>query len=752
MAENGLTTTLLPSAGLIDDVIGNRDLSTVRIPFSDLAIQLIGSGPLPDALDTLEAQITSGVLLKATWAELQALSGVADGAGGEVDEADAGTHADASATGYDGAVVANAGRYSYNATWGRWARVGASGLAGKLAKTSNLGDLDDPVAALLNLGLQHNAVYSTVLDPVLASMEVDENGVILRGVEQRGGAVVEPAYRMHSALGAPWAFAISDPEGEVVLGWNPRGALVVGPAEYSCGFEPDVLRDASGALRKGSTQYGVDMEAQNFAAWIEGGEVFAEVFGRKVQLTAGAAHTYTHAEIRGGLLTIRRLGAAPIKTPLAGRYPDIGDTRVVHWSDQYGQSNGAGNASLGVINDAPFSERFLMFAGGQRTFGNVLGHSQGKDSPMAPFYDAIHDFASGFEQEFGGAGETANSGFAYGLINGSGFAADAAILTTCSAIGSASAQMLPDGALEDPDGLGPNEAGDAWENLETKFIRAALFWTLQGLRFVANGVRYNQGEGNIGNDKATYLAHKVLIRDAVQQLALEWNALPQAGDGGFVGKVPLVSTQTCSGAHYGVTASEVPFAQLQINLDDPTTALCCGPVYDQPVNPTDGVHLLKEGQQMQGARQAVAMNAWLRGELWMPLHIRKDAGFEPVRTGAVVRCRVYNHFDLPLIFDAVTITGLGADQGFSWHDNGDGNAVIVASAAIIDSTTIDLTLSAIPTGTGGAIGIALNGTNLGSAGPATGNRATLRTDGSAVTTKDGQAVEHFICIDRVSVA
>lgn len=37
------------------------------------------------------------------------------------------------ATGYDGAVVSNAGRYSWNATWSRWVWIGSTGLGSKLS-------------------------------------------------------------------------------------------------------------------------------------------------------------------------------------------------------------------------------------------------------------------------------------------------------------------------------------------------------------------------------------------------------------------------------------------------------------------------------------------------------------------------------------------------------------------------------------------------------------------------------------------
>lgn len=67
----------------------------------------------------------------ATWAVLVTLTGAAEGEGAEVLDDDAGTHPAASATGYDGASISNGGRYSWNATWSRWVRIGSTGLSGK---------------------------------------------------------------------------------------------------------------------------------------------------------------------------------------------------------------------------------------------------------------------------------------------------------------------------------------------------------------------------------------------------------------------------------------------------------------------------------------------------------------------------------------------------------------------------------------------------------------------------------------------
>lgn len=66
-----------------------------------------------------------------SWAALLLLTGAVDGEGAEVLDADAGSHNQATVSGYDGALVANAGRYMWSAAWARWLRIADTGLSGK---------------------------------------------------------------------------------------------------------------------------------------------------------------------------------------------------------------------------------------------------------------------------------------------------------------------------------------------------------------------------------------------------------------------------------------------------------------------------------------------------------------------------------------------------------------------------------------------------------------------------------------------
>ncbi len=116
------TTALQPQSSLADSVLGNRNGNTVQVAIDALALQLAGSGFIP-----------AEMIYTATWPALLAIAGTKTGQGAEVVESDAGTHAAATATGYNGEVVPNAGRYTWSQAWGRWVRIGSSGVASVLA-------------------------------------------------------------------------------------------------------------------------------------------------------------------------------------------------------------------------------------------------------------------------------------------------------------------------------------------------------------------------------------------------------------------------------------------------------------------------------------------------------------------------------------------------------------------------------------------------------------------------------------------
>ncbi|MBV1864484.1 MAG: hypothetical protein KUG74_08585, partial [Rhodobacteraceae bacterium] len=160
MAENGVRSADLPQAAVVDEVIGNRDSSTINIKVDNLAQQMLGSGPIATEMAVLSSQITSGRVSQPTWATLVLITPPDDGTGGEVLESDEGSHTDPVTT----LVVNNSGTYAWRAATPGWERIGDIGLAGKLNKAANLGDVEDPVAARENLEVTSSGEMNALLD------------------------------------------------------------------------------------------------------------------------------------------------------------------------------------------------------------------------------------------------------------------------------------------------------------------------------------------------------------------------------------------------------------------------------------------------------------------------------------------------------------------------------------------------------------------------------------------------------------
>lgn len=169
MSENGVRTADLPSSDTFDTVIGNKDGSTVRITDQSVAQQLMGSGPVAQAIAELSTQITSGVLFASTFIELTQIAPAGDGSGAEVLDTDTGNHGAATATGYDGASQPNAGKFAWNAAWGRWVRVGGTGLSSK----ADLINGQVPLAQLPDLSFEIGAapIKVPVADDVIGGRD-----------------------------------------------------------------------------------------------------------------------------------------------------------------------------------------------------------------------------------------------------------------------------------------------------------------------------------------------------------------------------------------------------------------------------------------------------------------------------------------------------------------------------------------------------------------------------------------------------
>jgi len=87
---------------------------------SNLFYSAQDGGVLEDRVGAVESSITTSTFYAVSWAALSAKTGQFDGQGAIVIEDDTGTHQDATASGYNGPTVPNAGFYTWNSGISRW--------------------------------------------------------------------------------------------------------------------------------------------------------------------------------------------------------------------------------------------------------------------------------------------------------------------------------------------------------------------------------------------------------------------------------------------------------------------------------------------------------------------------------------------------------------------------------------------------------------------------------------------------------
>lgn len=128
--------------------------------------------------------------------------------------------------------------------------------------------------------------------------------------------------------------------------------------------------------------------------------------------------------------------------------------------------------------------------------------------------------------------------------------------------------------------------------------------------------------------------------------------------------------------------------QLQAHIDDPYVYLVC-PKYMLPY--ADTAHLTNHGYRRLGEYYGKVYSAVvLHGERWEPLRPLSVSRIDAVIT-------VLFHVPvLPLVFDSV-LSALCSNEGFSYHDST--SSATISSVAISGSTVV-ITLSNTPTGTG----------------------------------------------------
>jgi hypothetical protein len=224
------------------------------------------------------------------------------------------------------------------------------------------------------------------------------------------------------------------------------------------------------------------------------------------------------------------------------------------------------------------------------------------------------------------------------------------------------------------------------------------------------------------------------------QLQSDYNTDIKAASG-QAKNIKILLDQISNWTAYNITSSYVPLEQIQVALDYPERFVCAGPKYWLQTNAEDGQHLSGENYTRLAAMHARPAEALINGYSWFPTHARSA-----VRTGNKVavkfHCPVF-----PLVIDTALVTDPG-NLGLRWID--DSSSASITAVRLSSFDTLEITLSAIPSGANPKIGIADIGTAGAYGGPITGPRACIR-DSQQDLDPYGGRVYNWACHQQIQV-
>ena len=233
----------------------------------------------------------------ATWAVLETLTGAVEGEGAEVLDSDTGTHLAATATGYDGSSVNNAGRYSWNATWERWVRIGNTGLAGKL----NASELQPAIAPFKTLQLEVEAEREQKRQSIEALSPAD--GDTPDGWWRTGDEILQGASRREVISDWHPSLMYQDDERGWFLDPSAEGALFRDPAARLPAHPGDFVRVAFDAARGGAPIGPQIVPDGDFDEGVSqfvgsGGAIITHHNGNSLRIEVGISGTTPRASLR----------------------------------------------------------------------------------------------------------------------------------------------------------------------------------------------------------------------------------------------------------------------------------------------------------------------------------------------------------------------------------------------------------------------------------------------------------------------
>ncbi|HDS0942745.1 TPA: hypothetical protein QDZ12_006117 [Pseudomonas putida] len=271
-----------------------------------------------------------------------------------------------------------------------------------------------------------------------------------------------------------------------------------------------------------------------------------------------------------------------------------------------------------------------------------------------------------------------------------------------------------------------------YANSLTAVAAAKAEATRLGLGYRVPFVDWIQGEADRNMAAGGYLSIMLQLQADYDADIRAISAQPEA--------VPILLDQISNWTMYGGATSFVPLEQLQAALDYPTRFYCAGPKYWLPTV-ADGIHMTSESSMKLGCMHARAGQAITDGRTWLPTH-----AISASRSGAVITLRFHTPSG-PLVIDTARVTDPG-NWGIRFVD--DTQSASVQGVKHVGGNTIEVTLSAVPTGGNPYIGIADIGAGGAAGGPTTGARSCLR-DSSLDLDGYGNPLFNWACHQRINV-
>ncbi len=638
---------------------------------------------------TLEDAIVSaaeGYTVAISWSALNNIQGVKSGQPARINSNVSGTHVDP----VTGDTVPNAGEYIWSISPQGWRRVGdvldAPALKGALDGKAALSDLEEEVdrATAAEQEIARDAGnLNYLLDTTYSGGVIAEDEeTVLIGYRPDGTVDVSNTYPL---LDPKWVWAVVNEDLEILSAWD--GA--------------DEFYPASSA----------PLESQ--AAWVAGGEVVVVVDGQRAAITYDTppGTTNSNATIKGDFA--RYVVDDGVKVTFAEEYlkatTQLSSTvdHLVHYL-LYGQSLSVGTGGSPIAHTTAFrAGRAAMFNGGIADRGTVPVEYP---VPAANRYSLV-------DARETGTTESPGAGLVWKATDSGGLAANEAGLVTTAGRGAQSYGELKKGGN-----------GVQWENLIGAYRRGRVVAALNGLSYEVGALHWIQGENDRLATKATYKGYLAqLQQDASDDMGQE---------------IVVVLDQISNWTSYGIATSQVPFAQLEVAIDQPTKFVCVGPKYFLPSG--DGTHLASAAAYARlGSYHGRAINRFRAGLDALPLYCVSVS-----RAAGVIRLAMHVPVG-PLVLDTAAVSNPG-NYGITWSQTG-GTARTIASVAI-EGNDIVVTLSGDPVSFSSAsIGIAASGTSGAGAGPTTGARSNFRDSASDLDI-DGNQMPNWACHQLIAIS